>query len=242
MHIDTYSGNIRLRMATSLHRDIAYSAQKEGISINQYCQHVLAKAVYSEQLNSRSLNYKLRDIRKKYNINSLDKMYEEMLKVYDQIISKKDEIKEKAINIKNNTKSNMRDIEELEYKYPVFVEKWQDNTIVKIKIPSMKLIIRPIEDTLPYGLPEKIQKNYENDPSILVTQNNTDNLLFFEELSGKSISKKDLNSVVIYSIDMKLQSTLERLKSVAQELKELEEYKCFTLDIAPTYLISEVGN
>lgn len=38
-----YSGQFRLRMPKSLHRDLAVHAKQEGVSMNQYCLYLLAK-------------------------------------------------------------------------------------------------------------------------------------------------------------------------------------------------------
>lgn len=40
---EKYSGQFKLRIAKSLHRDLAVQARKEGISMNQYCAYLLAK-------------------------------------------------------------------------------------------------------------------------------------------------------------------------------------------------------
>lgn len=37
-----YSGQFKLRMPKSLHRALAINAKKEGISMNQYCNYLLA--------------------------------------------------------------------------------------------------------------------------------------------------------------------------------------------------------
>ncbi len=38
-----YSGQFKLRMPKSLHRSLAAHAKREGISMNQYCNYLLAK-------------------------------------------------------------------------------------------------------------------------------------------------------------------------------------------------------
>ena len=38
-----YSGQFKLRMPKSLHRDLSLHAKQEGISMNQYCLYLLAK-------------------------------------------------------------------------------------------------------------------------------------------------------------------------------------------------------
>ena len=40
--ISDYSGQFKLRMPKSLHRSLAIHAKKEGISMNQYCNYLLA--------------------------------------------------------------------------------------------------------------------------------------------------------------------------------------------------------
>ena len=41
--LDEYSGQFRLRIPKTMHRDLAKQAKKEDISMNQYCLYLLAK-------------------------------------------------------------------------------------------------------------------------------------------------------------------------------------------------------
>lgn len=41
--IDNYSGQFKLRMPRSLHRELMINARKEGISMNQYCVYLLSQ-------------------------------------------------------------------------------------------------------------------------------------------------------------------------------------------------------
>ena len=41
--LDDYSGQFKLRLPKSLHRQLAINAKKEGISMNQYCLYLLAR-------------------------------------------------------------------------------------------------------------------------------------------------------------------------------------------------------
>lgn len=41
--LDDYSGQFKLRMPKSLHRQLAEHSKMEGISMNQYCLYLLAK-------------------------------------------------------------------------------------------------------------------------------------------------------------------------------------------------------
>ena len=40
--LDDYSGQFKLRLPKSLHRDLSEQAKSEGISMNQYCLYLLA--------------------------------------------------------------------------------------------------------------------------------------------------------------------------------------------------------
>lgn len=42
-NLDKYSGQFKLRIPKSLHRELAEHSKKEGISMNQYCLYLLAK-------------------------------------------------------------------------------------------------------------------------------------------------------------------------------------------------------
>ena len=41
-NLDDYSGQFKLRLPKSLHRDLSEQARAEGISMNQYCLYLLA--------------------------------------------------------------------------------------------------------------------------------------------------------------------------------------------------------
>ncbi len=41
--LEDYSGQFKLRLPKSLHRQLAESSKREGISMNQYCLYLLAK-------------------------------------------------------------------------------------------------------------------------------------------------------------------------------------------------------
>ena len=41
--LEEYSGQFKIRMPRSLHRDLAEHSKKEGISMNQYCIYLLSK-------------------------------------------------------------------------------------------------------------------------------------------------------------------------------------------------------
>lgn len=41
-NLDDYSGQFKLRLPKSLHRDLSEQAKSEGISMNQYCLYLLA--------------------------------------------------------------------------------------------------------------------------------------------------------------------------------------------------------
>lgn len=47
---DEYSGQFKLRIPKSLHRNLAEAAKEEGISMNQYCVYLLSK---NSVLNSK---------------------------------------------------------------------------------------------------------------------------------------------------------------------------------------------
>ena len=49
--VSEYSGQFKLRIPKSLHRDLSIHAKQEGISMNQYCLYLLTKndACYSAE-------------------------------------------------------------------------------------------------------------------------------------------------------------------------------------------------
>ena len=51
--LDEYSGQFKIRIPKSLHRDLAKKAKKEGVSMNQYCVYLLSSnnALASNKIN-----------------------------------------------------------------------------------------------------------------------------------------------------------------------------------------------
>jgi antitoxin HicB len=41
--LDDYSGQFKLRLPKSLHKELAEKSKQEGISMNQYCLYLLSK-------------------------------------------------------------------------------------------------------------------------------------------------------------------------------------------------------
>ncbi len=48
-HLESYSGQFKLRIPKSLHKQLADHSKKEGVSMNQYCVYLLSRydALYS---------------------------------------------------------------------------------------------------------------------------------------------------------------------------------------------------
>ena len=42
-NVNEYSGQFKLRIPKSLHRELVNNARKEGVSLNQYCVYLLSK-------------------------------------------------------------------------------------------------------------------------------------------------------------------------------------------------------
>ena len=53
---DEYRGKVLLRISRSLHRELAKSAEIQGISLNQYASNILAAGVHGDLLNQQALD------------------------------------------------------------------------------------------------------------------------------------------------------------------------------------------
>jgi predicted HicB family RNase H-like nuclease len=42
-NLDNYSGQFKLRIPKSLHKELAEQSKREGISMNQYCVYLLSR-------------------------------------------------------------------------------------------------------------------------------------------------------------------------------------------------------
>lgn len=52
--LDDYSGNFRIRMPKTLHKNLVKKAKQEGISMNQYCIYLLSKEFEREHMGHRA--------------------------------------------------------------------------------------------------------------------------------------------------------------------------------------------
>ena len=46
--LEEYSGKFKIRMPKDLHKHLANKAKSEGVSMNQYCVHLLSKNAYKK--------------------------------------------------------------------------------------------------------------------------------------------------------------------------------------------------
>ncbi|WP_352418693.1 toxin-antitoxin system HicB family antitoxin [Proteiniborus sp.] len=53
--IEKYSGQFKLRIPKSLHKDLAEKSRQEGISMNQYCLYLLSKNITSHEIGDEKL-------------------------------------------------------------------------------------------------------------------------------------------------------------------------------------------
>ncbi|MGI6577837.1 MAG: toxin-antitoxin system HicB family antitoxin [Eubacteriales bacterium] len=56
---ETYSGQFKLRIPKSLHRQLSEGAKREGISMNQYCLYLLTKYDTAYAPEARNQKYRL---------------------------------------------------------------------------------------------------------------------------------------------------------------------------------------
>jgi hypothetical protein len=53
---DDYKGKVLLRISRSLHRELAQSAEIQGVSLNQYASNILAAGVHGDLLKQQALD------------------------------------------------------------------------------------------------------------------------------------------------------------------------------------------
>lgn len=51
---DAYSGQFKLRIPKSLHKELAERSRQEGVSMNQYCLYLLSKNMRSSRVRKKS--------------------------------------------------------------------------------------------------------------------------------------------------------------------------------------------
>lgn len=233
--MENTSGKLTLRMPKSLHNELVQLAEKEGVSLNQYCIYLLSEKLSVYMLGKRKINRKLKLIRDSYEpsdfynqINKIEEIYKDVMELKPIIIN---EIKEIANNRKNKLTKN--DEEYLEMKYPVIMFREFGVYKAKIKIPTLKIVISNIiDENIDDDYLKRSFLNEEFCEKIHYSQVNAD------EIGEHCVL--DYNSKVIFILEENFENIKYYIEKIKSNLEVLNKNKKFTVNTYPTYILGEI--
>lgn len=235
-----YSGNIKLRLPKTLHESLVEAAKLEGISLNQYCIYALSEKLAPYMIGKRKLNDDLKRIRKETNIHELDKVLEKVKVLNQKVLILKEAIKDEVKNKLNNKKRlSNQDILDLEYKYPLLIDRFSERSKIDIKIPTIKMVLEPIDNNM------KNEKDIENIlDEIMVSYNSiVSSKINIDEIDynfSKNINIKELNSYVIYFLDENLENVNRAINDINDKLEKFKNTNEFTIKYYPIYILEKL--
>ncbi|CZR83052.1 TPA: toxin-antitoxin system HicB family antitoxin [Clostridioides difficile] len=222
------SGRITLRTTPSLHRKLLESAKRENLSLNQYCSYVLAEEGIQNNLNSKSLDRILENIRSEVGEFNLEKLINELKPVYEKIEHLKEVLK---VDIKTgNIKITMPCKVMLEKQYPATIIGNNKRLDVCMKIPTVKIVIEP-----------QNKKSYTTEFEGTLEKYKKQGLIFFryvntDELNGENIFFPEyvsMRSMAIYIINKNLDDVYNDAVKIGKELEKLKTKGDFKIKYTP---------
>lgn len=231
---EEYSGNFRIRMPKSLHKKLSEQAEKEGISLNQYCIHVLSQNLPQMIINKQRLNYELIKIRDNIGTANLEKLIDEVNKLHTKVTNLKPVIMNDISKLMGDrTKITLSEEEDLEYNYPVLGGSAFGEKLPRLKLPTIKLVIEPKND-FNLAIPEigaALDEIKNQSRKIIITEVNVDELNKVFNLTNK-----EMRSKVIYFLDEDLEKVAENAKLIRSKLESLNRNKELELKFYPSYI------
>lgn len=230
-----YSGNITLRVPKSLHEKLTNIAEEEGVSLNQYCLYVLSDRLSNKMLGKKEFNRKLVNIRSKYNKDDFKNLISDIKIFHKTVMELKPVIKREVDEIFSIRKSKLTlsDEEYLETKYPIISGSVFGEVKPFLKIPTLKLIISPINKN--HLNNEELKKSFKSEEfnnQVIYSENNIDEIGEYCVLS--------YNCKVIYLLENDIDKVEEYLKRIVANLESSNQKDKFMISYSPTYILSHI--
>jgi hypothetical protein len=235
-----YSGNIKLRLPKSLHKLLIESAEKEGISLNQYCIYILSEKLESYMLGRKKLNNELIKIRDEVGNSNLDELINAIRPLNTQVEELKYIIdREVKSFLGNRNKVSYQDELDLEFRFPLLINTFSGVSRIYIKVPTIKIVIEPLNNYISNKkmVEDTLAKLVERNKDILLSQVNVDEISFN---ISTNMDTKDLNSYVIHFLNSNLETVIISAKSVLEELNSISNSNDFVIKFYPTYILEKV--
>lgn len=235
---EDYSGNIKLRLPKSLHKELIEAAGTEGISLNQYCVYLLSEKVLPYMIGRKKLNAELQKIKVEVKRNDLMNLIEKLKPLIEKIEKLKPLIKDE---LSNKNKLTIQDENDLEFKYPILIDRDTINKFqVKLKVPTIKVVLEPIngylknEKEILDELDKELNKINSDKELALLTKINIDELNY--NISPQ-LSREELGSLVIYFLSGNLNIVKTQIDTINSTLENSQYYNTYTVKYYPTYIL-----
>ena len=227
-----YSGNIKLRLPKILHEKLVESAQYEGISLNQYCVYLLSEKLEPYFLGRRKLNSELISIRDNVGTTDLKGLVNNLKPLTKKVIKLRPLLTD---YLKSNTNLNIQDEADLELRYPVLVSRHSEGFNLELKIPTIKLVFKPINYnyTINNNLINLLKENLNDYPFAALTLVNIDELNYN---MSPNLSNEDLNSIVIYFLTEDLDEITETISKLTQATSNYSDN--YSINYYPVYFLN----
>lgn len=235
------SGNIKLRIPKTLHQKLIDSAKREGVSLNQYCVHVLSDKM-SVYMGREDFNRELSKIKNNSSDSDIEELTQKLKPLFDKINVYKELIKLEDFN--NTNYLSIQDEMDLELKYPVLINREsQKQFTMSIKIPTIKMIIEPKNDNckimnIQREIDDKICELKGSD-SIFLSIGNIDDINFTH---SNLLDFKRANSLIVNVLNEDLDIIKNKFLEINSLLTNLECSDEFVIRYAPAYLLSKMKN
>lgn len=239
-NLKEYSGNIKLRLPKSLHKLLIESAEKEGISLNQYCIYALSEKLESYMLGRKKLNNELAKIRDKVGNSNLNELMDAIRPLNTQVQELKYIIDTEVKSLLGNrNKLSYQDELDLGFKFPLLINTFSGVSRIDIKVPIVKMVIEPINNYISNKkvVEDTLAELAERNKDIFLSQVNVDELSFN---ISTSMDTKELNSYVIHFLNSDLEAVNISANSVLEALSNISNSNDFVIKFYPTYILEKL--
>ena len=225
------SGNIKLRLPKSLHSALVRQSKSENVSLNQLCLMYLSAGISSKNLGADEFNHRLALIATECQ-NDEQKLFEKLGELNDEVEALKPQLLQELRTAIVNNKRQIGDfIEILRYIYPIYKGDLIGQKLPLLKIPSIKISLRPFNDE--FLDTTEIQELVNTVcPNTFIAYGDFD---FYVPVEARMLDKKNMYSIVI-NISCNYQNLRENVNNIRSILEHSKQRKKFYVVIKPCYL------
>lgn len=234
---DNLSGNIKLRLPKSLHSALVRQSKTDKVSLNQLCLMYLSEGISSRNLGTYEFNHRLELIAEECQ-NDEKKLFKKLGELNAEVEALKPYLIKELKTAIDGNKRQMRDfIKSLRYIYPIYTAEVIGEKLPKLKIPSVKISLRPINyEFLDETEIEEIIKKVC--PDCIISIGDFD---FYVPIESRMLDKKNIFSIAIY-IRGEFHNLEENVRKIRSELERSKQKNKFYIVLKPCYLEEYTSN